>query len=83
MWPFSNSNERCGNWLSAAQARQAVKIYYADLDEGCWFAAVFISDDDIIRFPASSKEEAIETAQALAAEVFAKTGRSLPIKEGR
>ncbi len=83
MWPFSKRNGRAGNWLSQAQAQQAVKIYYASLDEGCWFGAVYFTEDDSFRLSASSKEDAIQTAQTLADEVFAKSGRRLPIQEGR
>lgn len=83
MWPFSHRVGRPGHRLSPAQAQRALRIYYADVDEGCWFAAVFFSEDDIFRLSASSKEDAIRTAEALAAEVFAKTGRKLPVHEGR
>lgn len=83
MWPFSRSSSRVGNWLTPSQAQQAIKVYYTDLDEGCWFAAVLLPQDEAIRLAVSTEEEARETAQALADEVFAKSGRRLSIQKGR
>ena len=84
MWPFSRTAKvppRPKTWLTPEQAREVRKIFYADHDANCWYACARL-DADGIRLAVSSKEEAIAAARELSEEVFALTGRRLPVEEG-
>ena len=80
MWPFSKKKPEPRGWLTVEQARQVTEIYYAERDVGCWFACAAIPGEGSVRLATSTEQEAAQTAKELADEVFAKSGRRLPVR---
>ncbi len=78
MWPFSKRQARPPGWLTDAQARDVVRIYYRDHDANCWYACALLASGEGVRIAASS--EAMTTAHSLREEVALKSGRTLPVQ---
>ena len=79
MWPFTKSKECPKSWLTERQAREVVRIFYRDHDSR--YACARLPAQDDLRIAASSKEEARKLADALAEEIFPRTGRRLQARE--
>lgn len=82
MWPFKKREVGPEDWLSPEQARAVVKIFYADHDANCWYACARLPNGDGVRVAASSPEEAMSLAAALASEVRSKSGRVIAVEAG-
>ena len=81
MWPFSKTKGPPKDWLTESQAKEVARIFYRDHDANCWYACAMLARGDGVRIAAPSRAEAIELANALADEVFLKSGRRLQGRE--
>jgi hypothetical protein len=80
MWRFGKPGEHRSQLPSDAQVGAVVDIVVGERDLGCWFASARLSDGNAVRLAASSREEAQQCAEAFAAEVRQRCGKTMAVR---